>query len=250
MKEKIKNLNDILINNQGIKMWVKEYRNSRDIDVEFEDGFIYKNTDIRRFRKGCLESPNHKSLFGVGYLGEGSYSHKNNQKFYLTWHSMLTRCYDEKSKLIKPTYNGCFVCEEWYNFQNFAKWCEDNYYEIEKESMCLDKDILFKGNKVYSPSTCIFVPQTINKLFTKRQNDRGEYPIGVCKASRGSGFEAWCNINKKQTYLGVFQSVEESFLCYKKAKEKEIKRIAVEYKDKIPQKLYEAMCRYEVEITD
>ena len=39
-------------------------------------------------------------------------------------------------------------------------------------------------------------------------------------------------------------------LYYKKYKEKLIKKIADEYKDEIPIKLYDAMYRYEVEITD
>jgi uncharacterized UPF0160 family protein len=37
---------------------------------------------------------------------------------------------------------------------------------------------------------------------------------------------------------------------YKHFKEKYIKEIADKYKEKIPSKLYEAMYRYEVEITD
>ena len=37
---------------------------------------------------------------------------------------------------------------------------------------------------------------------------------------------------------------------YNKAKEKEIKRIADEYKDKIPQKLYKALYNWEISIND
>ena len=43
---------------------------------------------------------------------------------------------------------------------------------------------------------------------------------------------------------------EEAFKSYKTFKEKYIKQVADEYKDKIPKKLYDAMYRYEVEITD
>lgn len=71
------------------------------------------------------------------------------------------------------------MCEEWHDFQEYGKWFDNNYYEIEGETMCLDKDILVKHNKIYSPETCIYAPQTINKLFTKRQNDRGESIIGT-----------------------------------------------------------------------
>ena len=120
--------------------------------------------------------------------------------------------------------------------------------------MCLDKDILFKGNKIYSPDTCVFVPNRINNLFTKRQNDRGEYPIGVYYHK--SKFNPQCSIyadfNKKykQKHLGTFDTPEEAFHKYKKFKEQYIKEVAEEYKDLIPTKLYEAMCKYVVEIND
>ena len=92
---------------------------------------------------------------------------------------MLTRCYSDKYKKKKPTYEDCKVYEELLNFQNFAKWDSENYYEIEGETMCLDKDILVKHNKIYSPETCVYVPNTINVLFTKSDKIRGNTPIGV-----------------------------------------------------------------------
>ena len=62
---------------------------------------------------------------------------------------MLRRCYDEKYHQKEPTYIGCTVCDEWRYFLNFEKWYEDNWYDIEGETMCLDKDILVKGNNLY-----------------------------------------------------------------------------------------------------
>lgn len=121
---------------------------------------------------------------------------------------MLERCYSARYQERKPTYKGCSVCDEWLNYQNFAKWYDDNYYEIKGEIMCLDKDILVKGNKIYSPENCVFVPNYINVLFAR---------IG-CKN--------------------------------KESKEQLIKDIANTYKKDIPSKLYEAMCKYKVEIND
>lgn len=42
---------------------------------------------------------------------------------------MLQRCYNNK----QLSYFDCEVCDEWLCFQNFAKWYEENYYEIEGE---------------------------------------------------------------------------------------------------------------------
>ena len=50
----------------------------------------------------------------------------------------------------------------------------------------LDKDLLSKGNKVYSESTCVFIPKDINLLLTKSTASRGEHLIGV----------HWCNTKR------------------------------------------------------
>lgn len=83
---------------------------------------------------------------------------------------MLRRCYDKQFQERQPTYKGCIVCEEWYNFQNFAKWFDENYYEIEGEKIALDKDLLKLNNKIYSPSTCCFLPQRINVSLVSSKN--------------------------------------------------------------------------------
>ena len=105
--------------------------------------------------------------------------------------------------------------------------------------MQIDKDILEKGNKIYSPNTCVFVNNKINSIFTKHDGIRGKYPIGVFKRENGK-FSASVSINGKQHKLGIFDTAEEAFVSYKEAKEKEIKRIADLYKNQIP----------EVDITD
>ena len=143
------------------------------------------------------------------------------------------------------------MCEEWKNFQNFAKWVEDNYYECNGEKMCIDKDILVKGNKIYSPSTCIFVPKSINSLFISGKTTRGGLPIGVSISKSTGKFRASCgNSHNESIYLGCYNTPQEAFNVYKNFKEMVVKQIADEYKPYIPKKLYDAMYNYEVEITD
>lgn len=167
---------------------------------------------------------------------------------------MLQRCYDPYYLNKYPTYINCYVCDEWLCFQNFAEWFYDNYYECNDEKMCLDKDILCKGNKIYSPENCIFVPNRINTLFVKCNKTRGEYPIGVNFKPKINKFQARCSTLKdnktKSIYLGVYPTVNEAFLVYKQYKENYIKQVADEYKDIIPKELYDALYKYEVEIND
>ena len=115
--------------------------------------------------------------------------------------------------------------------------------------MELDKDTLVKGNKIYSPETCIFVPQRINYLFLNSGGSRGLLPLGVYTVGKKYASRTSKN-GKRSVYLGSFDTPEEAFLAYKTAKEAYIKEVADEYKDKIPKKLYDALYAYTVEITD
>ena len=260
MGTKIDRTGEINYNTFGSKMIISEYRTNRDMDVYFSEyDWTVKNVKYDNFKKGKISCPYERRTCRIGYIGEGKYKTWENGKdtrIYKTWHHMLERCYDEKLHERQPTYIDCEVCKEWHNFQNFAKWYEENYYEIEGQKMCLDKDILYKGNKVYSPNTCVFVPNNINVLFIKRDKMRGDYPIGVDYNKINGKFRARCNIysfeeNKnKLKHLGYYDTIEQAFEVYKEFKEKHIKKVADHYKNLIPKKLYQAMYEYKVEITD
>lgn len=175
-------IGEIEVNTFGSKMKIIKYNNAKDMVVEFENGYK-TNAQYSDFKKGNVRNVYDRNLFNVGYLGEGIYKSKVNRKNtpqYNAWQNMLRRCYDESYQEKHPTYIGCEVVEEWHNFQNFAKWYDENYYEIEGQIMDLDKDILVIGNKIYSPETCLFVPQSINKLFTTR--GKGKYVSERIKA--------------------------------------------------------------------
>ena len=242
------------VNNNGEEMRIVRYSNKNDIDVQFtKDGTIVEHKQYGNFKRGNVKNPMTPSVYGVGFIGVGDYKsvdeNGKNTKCYDTWKHMYARCYDPKLQEKYPTYKGCTVCKEWHNYQEFVKWDYENYYEVGNEKMTLDKDILCKGNKIYSPETCVYVPTSINVLFTKRNNERGEYPIGVYK--KGNKFVAQLNKGDgKQIYLGLFNTPEEAFLAYKQAKEEYIKEVAEEYKGKIDNRAYEALMNYEVEIDD
>lgn len=244
------------VNSQGLRMKIIEYNGCNNINIEFENGFILKNKTYSEFKRGSVKNLYYPSVYGIGYLGEGKYKINNNtgkaSKEYEYWKSMIGRCYDEKTQGKRPTYKECTVCNEWLNFQNFAEWFNENYYEVDGEKMCLDKDILFKGNKVYSPDTCLIVPNRINTLFISNYRTRGNYKIGVSKVSNPNNpkqYQARIT-NGKYNINKCFYTELEAFNWYKKEKEKLIKEIADNYKDKIPKYIYDVLYSYEVEITD
>lgn len=260
VKCKYNRIGEKRINNFGSEMVIVEYRGALDIDVYFpEYNWTAKSVQYDNFKNGNIKCPYERRYYGIGYIGEGKYKVCKNGKMtkcYNAWHSMLQRCHDEKYHKKQPTYIDCEVSKEWLNYQNFAEWYYNNYYEIEGEKMALDKDILVKGNKIYSSDTCIFVPNNINVLFTKSDKARGKYPIGVTYHKQARKFMALCNVydfeeNKiKRKNLGLYDSSQQAFEVYKEFKERYIKKVANYYKDKIPSKLYDSLYNYEVEIND
>lgn len=259
MVAKLNRIGERNYNTFGSEMIITKYRNAMNIDVYFpEYDWTARNRGYSHFKKGEIKCPYEPKVYGVGYIGEGKYKSKINGKttrIYDTWCNMLKRCYDSKQHEKYPTYKNCEVCDEWLCFQNFAEWLESNYYEIEGETMCLDKDILIKHNKVYSPETCVFVPNIINVLFIKNDKSRGDSVIGTHRLKNGK-YVANCHlfnpetVKSKNEYLGTYDTQEKAFEIYKYYKEKNIKEVAGYYKEQIPEKLYNGMYNYIVEITD
>lgn len=226
-------------------MKIIAYRNYDDIDVEFLDDFHYikKNTIYINFIKGQIKNPYDKTLYNIGYIGVGKYKlsiNKRNTPEYNLWVSMMERCYCEKRRYRTKSYVDCEVCEKWYNFQNFAKWYHDNYYECDGR-LQVDKDILIPGNRIYSPDNCLLIPQKINVLFINKPNNRG-LPNGIKKCVHG--YSAKYNHNE----LGVYITLEEAYSVYTQKKKEEIIKVANEYKSIIPCKVYDAIISYEFKI--
>lgn len=235
----------------GQKIKIVEYFGWDNSTVKFADNTIVKNVHYRAIVLGNVRNPNYKGIYGVGFMGEGvygSYKSKSRNKFYLTFKCMMERSFSKECKEKYPTYKDVTVCEEWHNFQNFAKWMEENYNPEAMEGWHLDKDILVKGNKIYSPETCCFIPREVNTLLTKSTNKRGNYPIGVSK--KGHKYISYISRNGINLSNGTFNTQEEAFQAYKIAKENYIKEVADKWKDLISEKVYQALMNYQVEITD
>ena len=249
-------LGETVIQRCGEVAVIVEYVNSQDITIQFKATGELVKTSYENFVRGNVKSHFTPSVYGIGVTGLEPTRDEAGEMLdsYICWNSMLKRCYSTKLQKKYPTYKGCYVSEGWLYYHNFKNWYNENYYEIDGKTSQLDKDILIKNNKIYSPDTCVFVPKFINTLFIKCQNSRGQYPIGVRYDKTSKKYIARLRVfkdgKKTRKYLGSFNTVNEAFEAYKKAKEEYIKEVADEYKDKIPAKLYEAMYGYEVSIDD
>lgn len=140
---------------------ILEYFNYHKVKIKFITTGYTTHAKMDKIRRGKVKDKLLPSVYGVGYLGDGPYSASligKYTKVYYTWRAMLQRCYCSMYQENKPTYEGCTVADEWHNFQNFAKWFEDNYIEGYE----LDKDLKVEGNKIYSPEACMFVSKQHN----------------------------------------------------------------------------------------
>lgn len=158
-----------------------------------------------------------KLVCGVGIndaLYRTKYTENNIHKkcpYYTAWGSMLERCYSKKFKTKNETYLDCTVCEEWLIFSNFRLWMEQQNW-INK---ALDKDLLFKGNKIYSSKTCTFISQRINNVLNFNPKRRGKYLLGVSFDYQVNKFFAQCSDGQgKNKSLGRFSSEYEAHLAY------------------------------------
>ena len=173
---------------------------------------------------------------------------KEHLKSYHLWTAMLERCYDKTQRKTSITYDGCSVCDEWLKFSNFKAWYEKNY----KEGYALDKDILYRGNKEYSPNKCVYVPKFINSLLSARARDRGKCVIGVKKSQGGKCFEAQISRYGKVYNLGRYKTEIEAFNVFKREKEKYIKEVSDNYYSRglIDKRVYDALYRYKINMND
>lgn len=136
--------------------------------------------------------------------------------YYRAWESMLRRCYSAKLHERRPTYAGCTVSEDWLTFSNFKRWMEAQDFE----GMQLDKDLLFKGNKVYSAEKCVFVTGMVNSFTTDSKAARGEWLIGLHWNKEAAKFQAQCSnpFTNKQEHLGLFTCEQEAHQAWRKRK--------------------------------
>lgn len=188
-----------------------------------------------------------KYFYGIGFNSKGKHnirSGSNNTREYTVWANMIKRCYSHAQQSIQPTYIGCTVADEWLDFQVFAEWYKNHEYAgLGYE---LDKDILHRNNKKYSPEMCCLVPSEINSLFTGKKSDRGDYPQGVCLFKPNGTYRASITIRGRVRHIGYYTTPNEAYQAYKSTKEAHVKVMALEWQDRIAKDVFEALMLWEL----
>ena len=234
-------------NNCGSLVVIK-YINSRNTLVKFIDTGYECIVDMRNIKSGEVKDKLLPSVQGVGILGDAPVR-ENGQllKEYKLWQDMLKRCYDSKFHDTRPTYKDCSVSNNFKYYSYFKEWC-NKQIGFAQDGFDLDKDILSRGNKVYSEDTCCFVPKEINNSFTVSTDQSSNYYVGVSYNKNCGKFYSRLNKFGKQNFLGYFDTEWEALNAYKEAKEIYAKELAEKWKDYIDPRVYETLMKYKINL--
>ena len=172
---------------------------------------------------------------------------------YSIWNGIYNRCYRSEDS----TYEGAYMCDLWLNDKDaFAEWWSAEYYECDGESMAVDKDLLFPGNKEYAPDKCCILPQTLNTMLSNSKKHKlSKWKVAKKDLPLGVRYDGSMNMyygeikpfgHDEIIKLSYWNTPEEAFAEYKKFKQADILMMAAKYKNKVPKRVYEALCRVEV----
>jgi hypothetical protein len=181
---------------------------------------------------GRRKFKNPRLTYGVG-INDSDYvtqcsSTRKICPYFLAWKNMLKRAYCKIERLNRPSYHGTSICDEWLRFSNFKVWMDSQ----DRSGKQLDKDLLFAGNKIYSPETCCFVSREINTFLTDSAATRGNLLIGVCIHKNTGKFMAQIRAQSKgREYIGIFDSELDAHEAWRKRKHEIALQLAAQQTD-------------------
>lgn len=230
-------------NNYG-DVKIIEFYNKSYVKVVFLNTMSEKFTSISTLKKGSLKDKQAPSILGFGIVGEDIPSRGGIQdRAYGAWHSMLQRCLCENTQRKYPTYIGCTVHDDWRYYQNFKKW----FYSQVGSDMSdyqLDKDLLVRGNTLYSPETCCLLPRSINNYLSL-------LPVYGCTQSisfktRTKQYMAVTSQKRDKINLGDYRTYKEAFIALKTFKQDKMKEFALQHKGNVSEVVYQKLMNFDI----
>lgn len=239
------------INFQGYEMIVIESNGALNLTVQFNDSrkSIRNNISYQEFINGSVKNLYHPDVYGVGYFGDGIYTARVDGKMskcYNTWVNMLGRCYDRLHPRRQTSYDGVTVCEEWFNFQNFAEWFYNNYESSFMQNWHLDKDLLCFSCRMYSPETCSLLPSEVNVIFQSKSAKSESGMRGVYKA--GNMYLVSISKFGKQNRVGSYKTLQEARYAYSTAKKDYLYEVSNRWRGILSDKTCDSIRNFDVNL--
>ena len=232
-------------------MVITEYCSRSEVTIKFINTGNIRKARLSDIKRGEVRDNEFKPVNKVGIMDIPNTLIRGvkHPRVYHIWNNMLQRCYNENLRSKHTTYSDCEVSDDFKYYSKFKEWAEKQV-GYTKEGWALDKDILVKGNKVYSAETCCFVPQEINSLIISANAARGELPVGVYYEKDTCKLKVRVSIDGKLKHIGRYTCKLEAFNAYKQAKENHIKKVAEKWREQIDPRVYDALMAWEINIDD
>lgn len=196
------------------KAVILEYRSCNDILIEFIDTGYQRTASASNIRKGKVKDNLKRTMYGVGYMGEGKYGSASKGFLeYVYWSNMFKRCFSNKETAGNACYGETEIDERFHNYQDFAAWCNAQV-GFGNKGWHLEKDILSQDVKIYSPDTCVFVPPEVNYFLV------GKDVVGQNRSAR-------------------------QYRYYERNKKAKAISLAERYKEVIDSRVYEAILEFQ-----
>lgn len=186
------------------------------------------------------------------------YENKASLQAYIIYNGILERCRDTADNdRIGKCYDKTKMWQGWIdNPKAFVRWYLEHYYECGDESMQVDKDLFGNDSDMYHPDFCCILPQGLNVLLAnaKKHYKEGEtpdnvLPLGVRYNGRTGKYTSEIIFTgaEKSIVLSEWDTADEAFEEYRIMKQADILRVAAQYKESIPDYIYERLLTVEVE---
>lgn len=159
-------------------------------------------------------------LYGVG-ITDVDYI-VNKCPFYLKWQQVIRRCDSTEYTLKRPNLSAD-ISDDWRYFSKFRKWMEEQEWQNKE----IDKDLLIRGNRLYSAETCLLVDTVVNTFINEFRTKQSDLPIGCSRQKNGKiivQVKDW--ESGQRVYVGTFDSVDLAKRAYYETKHRFAVRLA------------------------
>lgn len=185
----------------------------RRIMVRFESGYETEvHLSILKHKTISLTDYLSPTVYGIGMIGYAN--PRKNWKMYLRWSDMLARCYDTtNNSYASYGAKGVYVCDRWLRFDYYLEDITKlpGYIDMINNpdiKYHIDKDTLQQGCKikVYSPETCIWIPDILNgiqKAIDNKENCNRKY-FGVQLVNEN--YRVSISDSSKSIYFGTYSN--------------------------------------------
>jgi len=192
-------------------------------------------------KQGCWECYLDSQKRGICNIGINDVRNSNSTVAYGVWNDLVARCCDAKYKQKYRCYKDCTICKEWLTFSVFKDWFDKHYVD----GWQLDKDMLVKGNQIYSPETCCFLPRELNNIYKRTLS--GRTLPQCCRLTDSGKYSVVVRTQKKRIHLGTFNSIEDAFMAYKAKKEEIVRDTARRYESQLEERVLNALLNFEID---